>query len=109
PNGKPLISRTSAWQLTTDASGGSVEVQWVDASGTPVNITGQLSQGKLGGFIHARDTFLTDYRNKLDTLAAGLINAVNSVHRSGMGLSGTTDLPLFMGSAAGDIAINPTI
>jgi len=109
PNGKPLISGTSTWQLTANASGGSVQIQWVDASGAPVDITAQLSQGKLGGFIHARDTLLTDYRNKLDTLAAGLINAVNSVHRAGVGLTSATDLPLFMGSTAGDITINPTI
>jgi flagellar hook-associated protein 1 FlgK len=84
-SGKPLISGTAVWQLSTAQPNGSVQVQWVDDAGSPVDITMQLSQGKLGGLIRARDTLLADYRSKLDTLAAGLIKAVNGFHSTGIG------------------------
>lgn len=109
PGGKPLISGTSVWQLTATPTSSNMQVQWVDSHGTAVDIIGQLSQGKLGGFITARDTLIADYQNRLDTLAAGLISAVNEIHRSGVGLNASTDLPLFTGSTASDIALNPTI
>lgn len=109
PGGKPLVNGTAVWELTTTAAGGTTQVQWLDQSGTPTDITNQLSQGKLGGLIRARDALLADYRDQLDTLANGLITAVNGLHQAGVDLNGDDGLPLFTGSTAGDIAVNPAI
>jgi flagellar hook-associated protein 1 FlgK len=109
PGGKPLVNGTAVWELTTTAAGGTTQVQWLDQSGTPTDITNQLSQGKLGGLIRARDALLAGYRDQLDTLANGLITAVNGLHQAGVDLNGDDGLPLFTGSTAGDIAVNPAI
>jgi flagellar hook-associated protein 1 FlgK len=82
-----VVNVSSAWDLATVQSGTSVPVQWLNHNKTPVDITDQLSAGKLGGLIEARDTFLTNYRGQLDTLAAGLIKAVNSLQSNGIGLT----------------------
>jgi flagellar hook-associated protein 1 FlgK len=59
--------------------------------------------------IRARDALLAGYRDQLDTLANGLITAVNGLHQAGVDLNGDDGLPLFTGSTAGDIAVNPAI
>jgi flagellar hook-associated protein 1 FlgK len=87
PGGKPLVNGSSVWELTTTVVGGLTQVQWLDQAGTPMDITNQLSQGELGGLIDARDTLLAGYRRQLDTLAAGLIIAVNTLHSTGIGLT----------------------
>jgi flagellar hook-associated protein 1 FlgK len=92
PGGKPLVNGTSSWELAAAQSGTTVRVQWLDSTKTPVDITDQLPQSKLGGFIEARDSLVANYRGKLDTLAAGLINAVNSLHSNGIGLAPFTSL-----------------
>lgn len=92
PGGKPLVNGTSSWELAAVQSGTMVRVQWLDSSKIHVDITDQHSQGKLGGLIEARDSLLADYRGKLVTLAAGLINAVDGLHSSGIGLAPFTSL-----------------
>ena len=48
-----------------------------------------VSGGQLGGLIDARDNYVTPARsNTLDSLAAGLISAVNTIHSQGQGLKG---------------------
>lgn len=92
PGGNLLVSGSSYRQLSTTLSGTSEIVQWVDSNGTAVNVTSQLTQGKLGGWIEARDTLLANYRSKLNTLAAGLIKEVNRLHSDGIGLTSFTSL-----------------
>ncbi|MBI3330021.1 MAG: flagellar hook-associated protein FlgK [Nitrospinae bacterium] len=102
--GHPLVDGLSTLQLTTSLVSGSLRVQWLDRAGTPADITDQLSQSKMGGWIAARDTLLADYRGRLNTLAAGLIEAVNRVHSNGIGLtpfsSLTSTYPVSSTSAA---------
>ncbi|MCM8814357.1 MAG: flagellar hook-associated protein FlgK, partial [Candidatus Omnitrophica bacterium] len=63
------------------------DIRW-EFSGKPVNI----SSGEIGGVLAARDTIIPAYIQKLDDLAQGVIEAVNSVHTGGVGLSGFTAL-----------------
>lgn len=51
-----------------------------------------LSDGKLFGLLQARDTYLRDQLERLDTLAQGLIYEVNRVHSTGVGLVGYESL-----------------
>lgn len=53
-------------------------------SSNVINFTG----GTIAGIIEARDSDITSYRDKLDTLATSLINEVNKIHCDGMGLVG---------------------
>jgi flagellar hook-associated protein 1 FlgK len=110
-NGKVLVDGGASWQLTTAENGsGFNDVFWVDSQGTPVNITSQISGGKLKGWIEARDGIIPDYLNRLDTLATGIIDSVNAIHSSGYALDGTTTgLNFFSGSGAADMAVDSNI
>jgi len=51
-----------------------------------------LRDGKLFGILQARDQYLRDQFDRLDTLAAGLIYEVNRIHSTGVGLVGYEEL-----------------
>ena len=70
--------------------------------GTAVN----TASGKLRGVLDARDVALPQLIAKLDSFATGLINGVNSIHRNGYGLDGSTGLNFFTGTGASDIALS---
>ncbi|MFN0138153.1 MAG: flagellar hook-associated protein FlgK [Phycisphaerae bacterium] len=59
------------------------EVRFADNEGT---IT--VRQGKLAGMLAARDTYVRDQLERLDTLARGMIFEVNKLHAGGAGLVG---------------------
>lgn len=73
--------------------------------GQPVNTT----SGKLRGVLDARDVALPELIARLDSFATGLINGVNTAHRQGYGLEGSTGLNFFTGTGASDIAINAAL
>ncbi len=53
-------------------------------NGDTMNVSG----GSLGALVNATNTYLTPAVQTVDTIAAGLINAVNSISTQGQGLSG---------------------
>ena len=59
------------------------------------DITSLIGGGSLGGLLTLRDGTIPDIQDRLDTLAASLINEVNQVHASGYALDGTTGNALF--------------
>ncbi len=70
----------------------------------------QVSSGELRGILDARDTAFPDLIEKLNTLASGLINGVNSLHRQGYALDGvTTGLDFFTGTDASTIQLNSAL
>ena len=54
-----------------------------------------LGGGTLGGLVTFREQVLQPTRATLDSLAQGLVDEVNRVHRAGMGLDGATARDLF--------------
>jgi flagellar hook-associated protein 1 FlgK len=92
-SGTALVAGQQSFQLTTrtDPSG----VQHIFAQGS--DITATLVSGQLGGLLQARDQRLPAIQTQLDTLAAGLANAVNTVQTAGYDLNGnpTTLVNLF--------------
>src|SRR6185436_16236892 len=71
----------------------------------PVTPTG----GRIQGTITARDGALKNLRDDLNTLASQLITEVNTVHRAGFSLSGSTGADFFTGTNAADIKVNATL
>ena len=65
--------------------------------------------GKLKGVLEVRDKVMVDQLTGLNTLAGGIINQVNAIHRTGFGLNNATNMDFFTGSNAGDIAVNPLL
>ncbi len=67
--------------------------------------------GRIGALYRTVNTTLTDARANLDTLAATLVDRINTLHSSGYGLDGVTGRNFFdpTGVAAGTIAISTDI
>jgi flagellar hook-associated protein 1 len=102
-SGQPLVLGNSAYALgvTSVGPGGLASVS---LGGT--NVTSQLTDGKIGGLLYARDTLIPGYKTKLDQLAFSVTQQVNAVHQTGYNLNGTTGTDFFtpQGAAAGAAA-----
>ena len=89
-----------------DADGGvQVSVRNSDSDST-AKLTGQ---GSIQGLIEARDTVLQDLRQDINLMAAKLIEGINSVHKPGVSLDGSTGADFFTGTDASNIAVNAAL
>ena len=59
------------------------------------DITGQISGGKLGGALQARDQTIPSMLGQLDDLASGLVTNLNLAHQKGFDLNGDQGGDLF--------------
>jgi flagellar hook-associated protein 1 FlgK len=107
--GKPLVEGSYSWDLSTETADGFEDIVWIDNDGNTMNITDDISGGKLKGWIEARDVSIPDYLNRLDNLASKIISEVNAIHSTGFGLDGSTGNDFFSGTSASDIAVNQVI
>ncbi len=65
--------------LSTDSTGvGTVSIDGIAA----------INSGELKGLLDLQDVLLIKYRQRLDTLAASIIQEVNNIHSEGVGLNG---------------------
>ncbi|MDH4067184.1 MAG: flagellar hook-associated protein FlgK, partial [Acidobacteriota bacterium] len=71
-----------------------------------VDITAAISGGTLAGALDARDTRIPSYQTRLDELAYGVAQEVNTVHQTGFDLNGNPGQALFtpLGGIAGAAA-----
>ncbi|WP_372680247.1 flagellar hook-associated protein FlgK [Desulfosarcina sp.] len=110
-NGHTLVDRTRSWELTTETNAnGFQDVLWESSSGAQQNITGDITTGKLKGWIEARDFIVPDYLTRLDDMAVTMANAVNTQHNGGLDLNGDPGLDFFSPfTGASDISVNDLI
>jgi len=106
-NGKVFLQKThyiaiDSSKIDSDLS----HIYWVDGSQSD-----QAKGGKLGALIELREDIIPANINKLDELAAGIVNTVNSVHKAGFGLDGSTGVNFFAESGldAYSIKVNPEL
>jgi len=108
--GRPLVENFSSWDLSTQANNsGHKDIVWTDSEGNQVDITDNISGGKLNGWLEARDVSIADYISRLDDLAAEIIQEVNDLHSAGYGLDSSTGNDFFTGTSALNIAVNQDI
>lgn len=99
-SGQPLVEGTNLYRLSTQVNAfGNQNIVWQDAANNTVDITENISGGKLKGWLNARDLDIRNYLNRLDNLAQSLMEEVNTVHASGYGLDGSTGNDFFTGAA----------
>jgi len=55
----------------------------------------ELSSGSLKGLLVARDELIPEYRERLDSLARELVEAINQIHSRGYGLNSNTGVDFF--------------
>ena len=108
--GRPLVQNNSSWDLSTQTNAsGFQDIVWLDGNGGTVNITDNISGGRLKGWIEVRDVSIPGYLSRLDDLAGTIINEVNSLHQVGFDLNGNPGEVFFTGTSASDMAVNPNI
>jgi flagellar hook-associated protein 1 FlgK len=109
-SGRVLVESGNNYALTavTNADG-HADIAWANNTGAPVNISNEITSGKMAGWLQTRDTKIAGYKSSLDGLAQTLTTAVNTLHAAGYGLNGSHGDALFSGSGAADMAVNPDI
>jgi flagellar hook-associated protein 1 FlgK len=90
-NGAPLVTGLKSFQLTAETNAAGLH----DVYSQGNDITSQITSGQLGGTLQARDSEIPQTQIQLDTLAAGLANAVNGVQAGGFDLNGNPGTALF--------------
>ncbi len=104
--------------LSNDLSTGGLMTVNLKLPGGPsastLNITNQVTGGRLGGALLDRNTTLNDRMDELDELAFNLVTEVNSIHSAGYGLDGTTGVNFFaplasQSGAARNMAVDATV
>jgi flagellar hook-associated protein 1 FlgK len=111
-NGRALVIGENAYPLQTSTVSG---VAHLFSAG--VDVTSEISAGKIGGLLYARDVLLPSYVSSLDALASELAAQVNTLHAAGVGADGGTGRSFFTFSpaitppagAAGAIAVDPAV
>ncbi len=110
--GQILVESNSFRSLTTQVNGfGLKDVAWVDQDGSTVNITANITNGKMAGWLETRDVDIRGYMRQLDTLTEILTVRVNTLHQNGWALDGSTGTDFFngMATAAGTLDSQLTI
>jgi flagellar hook-associated protein 1 FlgK len=97
----PLVIGDQALPISVDPSSNQTTI--LDANGT--DITGQISQGKLGALIQEKNTTIPGYMNDLNTFAQSLADSVNGQLAQGVDQNGSAPAtPLFSYDQASDAA-----
>ena len=98
--GQTLVESSSSHNLTTQVNGfGLKNIAWIGPDGTTVDITSDIHNGEVNGWLEARDVDIRGYLRQLDTLAETMIEQVNTLHQAGWGLDGSTGTAFFTGLA----------
>lgn len=106
--GQTLVEGNSFRNLITPVNGfGFKDIAWVAQDGSAVNITDDISSGKLKGWLEARDVDIRGYMRQLDTLAETMTERVNKLHQVGWGLDGSTGNDFFTGITTASGSMGP--
>jgi flagellar hook-associated protein 1 len=99
PSGRPLVIGDAAYavEVTTGVDG------FAALSLGGYDITAEMTSGKVGGLLQARDTFVPAYLQQLDAMAFAAVQQVNTLHQAGFDANGAAGGPFFaaLGSATG--------
>jgi flagellar hook-associated protein 1 len=91
-NGTPLVVGGQSFILATQPNLSGLQ----DVYAQGVDITAKLTSGQLAGSIAVRDQKIPGLLSSLDTLAAGLANALNTANKTGFDLNGNPGGNLFV-------------
>ncbi len=97
PGGQVLVDATAHHLSHSPTSQMSESLAWADGTVGPItldgaDITGDLSNGNLGGLIQMRDTTLPNLASQFDELATALADRINAVHNQGTAFPGAASL-----------------
>ncbi|MBF0396195.1 MAG: flagellar hook-associated protein FlgK [Desulfobacterales bacterium] len=81
-NGFSIVTSADNYELMQTDDG----IKWQGSFGSQVDITDDITNGKIGGWIELRDEIIPKIKNDLDVLARNTIWEVNKQHSQGIGL-----------------------
>jgi len=96
-NGTALVVGGQNYALTTQTNASGMQ----DVFSQGNDITADLTQGDLAGLIQTRDQTIPGLLSNLDSLAAGISNAINSANQLGFDLNGNAGGNIFTPPPAG--------
>lgn len=77
--GTSVVHGTSSEEISATVTGqGTVRINGIAT----------VNSGELNGLLEVQNVIIPNYLGKLDTLAAGMIKAINNIHSEGVGLGG---------------------
>lgn len=111
--GQVLVTQQTAFELAgvaDSSNGGLLDVHYDNGTGTTTDLTSVINGGRLKGLIEARDTTAAGLQTSLNTLTLQLVSQVNTQHRLGYGLDGSTTQDFFTasGTTAATISVAVT-
>ena len=77
-SGRVLVESGNNYALTTETAlapatnAGHADIVWPDITGAPVNISSEITSGKMAGWLQTRDTKIAGYMSNLNDLAQTL-------------------------------------
>jgi flagellar hook-associated protein 1 FlgK len=80
--GVVLVEGNASYEIELDGNA----VEWKGSGGNDVDITDNISSGRLGGWLEMRDEVVAKYRQDISELASEFIWMVNQQHSQGVGL-----------------------
>lgn len=89
-NGMPLIDAGKVYHLTVGLNNDFNLRFDLETPGGLVDVTSRVEGGKLKATMDLRDEVLPEYMDRLNMFVFDLTEAINSVHRQGFGLDGST-------------------
>ena len=104
-DGTPLVLKDVTFALSTGLNGNNnsfLDVFISNGAGGTTNVTSAIQGGGLKGYLDMRDTEVAAVQDKLNRLAAGLVQEFNRVHQQGFGLDGSTGVNFF-------VPLDPTV
>jgi flagellar hook-associated protein 1 FlgK len=101
-----LVDREQVHAMGIDATSGKSQPVWTDVTPNPAVVA---SDGKLQGLLQVRDVTIQNRIDNVNTLAARVIESVNAVHQTGVGLDGVSGRAFFTGTDAATIAVNTAL
>lgn len=109
-NGQAIVAGFESRNLSTiknDYDPNKMDIGY-DLGSSTVNITSQLSGGKLGGFLQYRTEMSDSMKNSLGLLAVGLSETFNQQHHLGMDLNGALGGDFFTNLSASVAEVLPS-
>jgi flagellar hook-associated protein 1 FlgK len=99
-----VTGKTDLFTVPNASNSGLVDVKY--GSGGPAATVGNAG---IAGRLTSRDTLVPKYQAQLNTIAANLISATNTLHTSGYDVNGNAGQPFFTGTDAATISVNTAI
>jgi flagellar hook-associated protein 1 FlgK len=96
--GQLLVAGNHANALSTEPDSDNPplhDVTFIRSDGSEIPISDKIQGGKIGGLLALRDGDIVEFQDRVDRLAAVLVNEFNQQHQSGFALDGTTNNVFF--------------